>query len=112
MVKYKDGKVVTINSDKSSSTTQTDADGNIVTENKDALENLTKKATAFKDGSESQITYDTKLDANGKPIPKEEIFISADKDTKTTTIYNEGEKAETTIDKTSDGSKTIIKYDK
>lgn len=112
LVKYKDGKVVTINSDKSSSTTQTDADGNIVTENKDALENLTKKTTAFKDGSESQITYDTKLDANGKPIPKEEIFISADKDTKTTTIYNEGEKAETTIDKTSDGSKTIIKYDK
>ena len=35
LVKYKDGKVVTINSDKSSSTTQTDADGNIVTENKD-----------------------------------------------------------------------------
>ena len=110
-VEYNDGRKETIKPDKSTDVTQTDANGNTVTESRDKDKNLTQKTTVATNGDTTTVDYETTVDANGNPVPKKETSVT-EKGYKTTeTNYEAGKKVETTETVRTDGSTTVIKYD-
>ena len=110
-VEYNDGRKETIKPDRATDVTQTDAEGNTVTESRDKDKNLTQKTTVATNGDKTTVDYETTVDANGNPVPKKETSVTEKGDKTTETNYEAGKKVETTETVRTDGSTTVIKYD-
>ena len=110
-VTYNDGRKETIKPDRATDVTQTDAEGNTVTESRDKDKNLTQKTTVATNGDKTTVDYETTVDANGNPVPKKETSVTEKGDKTTETNYEAGKKVETTETVRTDGSTTVIKYD-
>lgn len=111
-VEYNDGRKETIKPDKSTDVTQTDANGNTVTESRDKDKNLTQKTTVATNGDKTTVEYETTVDANSKPVPKKETSVTDNGNKTTETNYVAGKKVDTTETVKSEGSKTVTQYDK
>ena len=110
-VTYNDGRKETIKPDRATDVTQTDAEGNTVTESRDKDKNLTQKTTVATNGDTTTVDYETTVDANGNPVPKKETSVTENKNKTTETDYEAGKKVQTTETVTSEGSKTVTQYD-
>ena len=110
-VEYNDGRKETIKPDRATDVTQTDAEGNTVTESRDKDKNLTQKTTVATNGDTTTVDYETTVDESGKPVPKKETSVTENGNKTTETNYDAGKKVETTETVKSEGSKTVTQYD-